>query len=348
MEKELVMSSPTYKYNILCATDNNYALQCGVMIYSLFYNHVGTSDIVVHIIDDNISDENKHKLRSIAWEFRQEICFHDIDNGLLKGLKLQGDTYVSPIVYYRLFVSRILDEMISRVLYLDCDVMVLKDIAPLFQLNMEGHTIAAVRDVNQPMWEEQAFQIGFSYHDRYFNSGVILINLDKWRQDNVEERLYVFSCRERKVFFPDQDALNYVFRDKWLELPPKWNRFNLVRYNQVTFKNKKDFLDYVYCPAIVHFASKTARPWMRLKFVPFGKKYEEYCSLTPWKKYCKQKVEKRQRYISMVKYWWVNVLYRSPLLIRIVFVSVFESFLIIYHLLRHHSFRYYKVQTFKE
>ena len=344
MEENIIKRNDSC-FHILCATDNNYVPQCGVMITSLFSNHIGSYDMVVHVIDDHISIENKRNLNQIASNFHQWISFHKVEDKLQKKLKLQGDVYSLPIVYYRLFVSRILDVSISKVLYLDCDLIVLKDIVSLFQIKMGNATIAAVRDVNQPMWEEQAFQIGFSYTDLYFNSGVLLINLERWRLDGIEKKLYEFSISDRKVFFPDQDALNMVFRGKWLELPPYWNRFNLVKYKNVRFQNQRDFLEYVYSPSIVHFASKTARPWMKLYFVPFGQVYKDYCALTPWKNEPKQKVQQLSRYFSLTKYKCSNILYRSPMIIRIVVYSTIGVVLYFYHIVRHLSLRYYKTKS---
>lgn len=342
---ESMTKSDDICYHILCATDDNYVPHCGVMITSLLSNHKGNFDVVIHLIDDHICEENKQKLIQIVCNFNQEIIFHAIDAHLIEALKLQGDTYTLPIVYYRLFVSRILDTSINKVLYLDCDLIVLKDIVSLFKINMDKFAIAAVRDVNQPMWEEQAFQMGFSYTDRYFNSGVLLINLEKWRRDKVENELFQFSVSDRRVFFPDQDALNKVFRDKWLELPPYWNRFNLVRYKNVVFKNQRDFLDYIYSPSIVHFASKTARPWMKLHFVPFGDKYNDYCALTPWKNDPKLIVQQNYRYVTMLKYKCSNILYRSPMIVHIIVNSIFGIIMYFYHIVRHLSLRYYKINS---
>lgn len=64
---------------------------------------------------------------------------------------------------------------------------------------MTDYTIAAVRDINQPLYEDQAFQIGFSYHDRYFNSGVLLINLDNWKRYDIESKLITF-CKKNAMF----------------------------------------------------------------------------------------------------------------------------------------------------
>lgn len=328
-------------FHILCATDDNYAQHCGVMICSICHNHKN-NNLCFHIIENNLSDDSKSKIKSITDNYNQKLVFHRIDDNLLVGLKLEGKNYTSLSVYYRLFVTKIItDSFIEKILYLDCDIVALKDIEPLFYIDMADYTIAAVRDINQPMYEDQSFQISFSYQDRYFNSGVLLINMSNWIKYKIEDKLIEFCKRERKVYFPDQDALNKIFRGKWLELPPYWNRFNLVEYNKISFKNKRDELIYIYNPAIVHYASPTARPWMNLKFVPFSSIYNKYLSKTLWREARKIDVEKTGRYKVIINVKLSNFIYRSPLLIRIILTSIFDIMLVVFHLLKHKSLRYY-------
>lgn len=329
------------KLHILCATDDYYAQHCGVMICSVCNNHK-ENNLCFHIIENKLNQESRAKINEIIDKHNQEIIFHKIDSTYFSNFKLGVNTYTSPSVYYRLFVTQLITDIsIDKILYLDCDIVVLKDITCLYNIDMSNYTIAAVRDINQPMYEDQAFQISFSYSDTYFNSGVLMINLLNWRKNNIEELLQTFCTKERNVYFPDQDALNKVFKGKWLELPPYWNRFNLVRYEKLHFNNKRDLLDYIYNPALIHYASPTARPWMDLKYVPFADKYNFYLSKTPWKNSKKENVKKCIRYKSIIQVKWANFLYRSPLLIRITITSIMDIILCIFHIIKHRSLRYY-------
>ena len=201
--------------------------------------------------------------------------------------------------------------------------------------------MAAVRDIKNPAKESHQLSISFSYLDHYFNSGVLLINLKKWREENIQEKLVYKAKQINSKIYPDQDPLNAVFRDKWLELPPYWNRFNVVMYEDVFFKNKADELEYIYHPRIIHYASSNARPWMDMRFVPWGKLYEHYLALTPWSNVPKVKIEKKRRYVYLLKVRYANLLYRSPLLFRIVGTSIFDLFLFVFHIIKHRSLRYY-------
>ena len=329
------------KLHILCATDDNYAQHCGVMICSICHNHK-ERDLCFHIIENKLSEDSCLKINEIIKNFHQEVIYHSINPEYFYDFKMGHNNYSSPTVYYRLFVTKLItDTSIDKILYLDCDIVVLKDIVSLFKIDMSDYTIAAVRDIDHPIYEDQAFQISFSYSDKYFNSGVLLINLSNWRKNNIEELLKEFCIKERNVYCPDQDALNKVFRGKWLELPPYWNRFNLVQYEKIKFKNKRDLLDYIYNPSLVHYASPTARPWMNLKYVPFANEYNFYLSQTPWKDSPKEHVTKYNRYKSMIQVRWANSLYRSPLFIKILITSIWDIMLIVFHIMKHRSLKYY-------
>lgn len=329
------------KLHILCATDDNYAQHCGVMIYSICHNHK-ERNLCFHIIGNKLNEDSCLKINEIIEKFHQEVIYHSIPPEYFYHFKMGHNNYSSPTVYYRLFVTKLItDTSIDKILYLDCDIVVLKDIVSLFKIDMSDYTIAAVRDIDHPIYEDQAFQISFSYSDKYFNSGVLLINLSNWRKNNIEEQLKEFCIKERNVYCPDQDALNKVFRGKWLELPPYWNRFNLVQYEKIKFKNKRDLLDYIYSPSLVHYASPTARPWMNLKYVPFANEYNFYLSQTPWKDSPKEHVTKYNRYKSMIQVRWANSLYRSPLFIKILITSIWDIMLIVFHIMKHRSLKYY-------
>lgn len=328
-------------FHILCATDDAFAQPCGVMMASMFSNRKD-EHYIVHILEHGLSETNRQKLKDIGDKFGQNIIFHYVDNQIAAELKVQSDCGVSDAAYYRLYVSSLLtDASIERILYIDCDVVINCNISPLFDIDMENCPIAAVRDINNPVKESQQFSISFSYRDRYFNSGVLLINLKKWREENIQELLVCKAKQINSIIYPDQDPLNAVFKDKWLELPPAWNRFNVVKYEDIYFKNKTDELEYIYKPRIIHYASSNARPWMDMRFVPWGKVYEQYLALTPWNNATKVRVEKKRRYVCLLKVKYANMLYRSPLLFRIFITSIWDLFLFVFHIIKHRSLRYY-------
>ena len=169
MEVGSIIKNSTKIQHVLCSTDNNFAQHCGVMMCSLFSVGVNTH-YVVHILEAGLSDENKQKLTSVRDAFQQEVIFHHVDERFSKELKVHQDCNVSDAAYYRLYVSSIITDIsIEKILYLDCDVVINRDISDIFAFDMTDYYVAAVRDVKNPIRENHQLSIGFSYRDRYFN-----------------------------------------------------------------------------------------------------------------------------------------------------------------------------------
>lgn len=333
------------KLHILCATDDNYAQHCGVMICSVCQNHP-EHNLCFHIIENNLSDESKIKIDSVVRKFNQENVYYHITEEIIKDFKLAEGIYNNIVIYYRLFVARFLPYNIETVLYLDTDIIVRKDIKEIFSVNLSNYILAAIRDIDQPIHKDQIYQIGLSYNDRYFNSGVLLINLNNWRKEKIEQKLMNFCSKDRNVHFPDQDALNYVIKNQWMELSPSWNRFNLVEYQKVYFRKESDLLEYIYDPYIVHFASNTARPWMNIKYIPFSDEYMKYCNLTPWKNFHKKEVNNWICYRTLLRIKYKNFIFRSPIIIGLLITTIIDILKVIYHLLRYKNLRYYLTNRF--
>ena len=332
--------------NVLCSTDNNFAQHCAVMATSLLRQT--ESPVIIHVIESKLSTDNQQKLKETITANGGEIIFHHVGENYAKLLQVHDGSAVSDAAYYRFYVTTLIeDESIEKILYLDCDIVVMDDVARLFQIDMTDYPIAAVRDIVNPANEKQMFGISFSYRDRYFNSGVLLINLKLWRQNRYQEQLIVKARQINSFIFPDQDPLNAVFRNKWLELPPWWNRFSVVRYQDVFFRTKSDELRYIYSPSIIHYANNIARPWMDMIFVPWGKKYDEILAKTLWNDAVKQKVVKKKRYLYLLKVKYANCLYRSPLFVRIILTSIYDILLYFFHIIKHGALRYYSPYRIK-
>lgn len=195
----------------------------------------------------------------------------------LKDFRFREDSPVTIAAYYRLLLPSLLDDTIKRVLYLDCDVIVLKDVKDLFFLNLEGYGVAAVRDCT-PGNDEHRRIMGLSFGQSAFCSGVMMINLEYWREHNCQKQLYEQSMKEREqVYFGDQDALNYVFRNAWFRLPYQFGHTPLT-LGVVDFSQPfDDYYQNAYNPSIIHYAAHV-KPWLDVKF-PEREHYWHYVKL---------------------------------------------------------------------
>lgn len=163
----------------------------------------------MHILISHLSDENRRIFINLSERYDTIIELHTVNDSILNGVKFNNSRKLSISAYYRILLSSILAKDVTKVLYFDCDMLVLEDLLEIYNLDLQDYAIAAVEDA-WPIKEEHRMQILLSYSERYFNSGFLVINLDYWRNHDIESQLLAFAKRERYVYFHDQDALNRV------------------------------------------------------------------------------------------------------------------------------------------
>lgn len=182
----------------------------------------------------------------------------------------------------RLSMHRYLPSGCQRVIYLDCDLLVLGDVAELWSMPLKENTIGAAMDLcNRKMIHSRCSA------DHYFNSGVLLVDLDRWRDRRVlENALAYIEERSGQLKYPDQDALNYVLSEDWLRLPSAWNlqptAYAAVEKNYAHLKSHLPELhEAIRSPRIVHFIG-ARKPWHPLCAHPLQELFVEHSCGTPW------------------------------------------------------------------
>lgn len=276
---------------IIYSSDNNYARHVGVAITSLYETNQREDLLEVFLIDDGISDENRKRLNEIAKKYNREI--HYIAFEKYKPLLMLNNEWELPIsAYARLFVGEMVPEYVDRLLYMDCDTVVCDSLAPLWELDMKGKTIAAVEDVCSGIfWQETGLQEQF----RYICSGVLLIDMEKWRANDAQKRMLEYLDQmQGKVLHHDQTILNGVFHDEFLILHPRYDALtptfimsydNLKAYFRLweRYYSKQEILESVKKPAIIHYTSSNiGRPWENNRH-PKAHIYRKYWKKSAWK-----------------------------------------------------------------
>ena len=248
--------------NIVINTDNKYMQHAAAMVCSLFENN-RNHHVVLHIMSGDLNQENKAFFENLSSKYENECRFYAMDNSVLKGVKFRKNRPLSYAAYYRLLMSSTLDNSISKVLYLDCDMIVLGDLSELFKLEIDEYAVAATLD-NTPCSDLHRRQLHLQVGAKTFCSGIMMVNLNYWREHNVEPLLLEYAKRDREqVIYHDQDAFNYVFKDKWFLLPPKWNRYAYSnRLPKDVEIRQYDRYEYLRTPKVLHFAELDIKPWM--------------------------------------------------------------------------------------
>lgn len=288
--------------DVLICLDHRFVMPCGVMLRSLFDNNPD-SEITCHaFIDESITQEDKKDLISIAGS--SKLKYYLIDDVFLGKIPKPLNSNYSKMNYARLFTSSILPNSINKILYLDCDTIVCKSLSSLWNISITDFAVGAVVDVIQG--DDVYDRMHIDKNKYYFNSGVLLINLEYWRLHNIENQFtsYISNVTDSKQLkFVDQDVLNYILQDSWYRLPAKFNTLtaffrlkNSRSYLYGSFKNEID--EATTDPFILHFAGRI-RPWYRNCIHPMKEEFEKYYMRTQWAGIpFKRKKEKIRWYIA--------------------------------------------------
>ena len=223
--------------NILFSSDDNYARHLGVAIYSLLTNNTNVAKLRIFVVGNYISAENINKLQQMTATFNNvELIFVPF-NKWSDNLRLNMSWPISLSSYARLFVGEILPSDVDRVLYMDCDMLVLGDISELWNTNLNDNIIGAVQD---QVSRKSKIAIGLDLSDDYFNAGLLLIDLKKWRDENMGEKCIQFIDEHQgRVIHHDQGVLNGLLKHRWLRLPLKFNVMTI--HYILSYKKIKSF-----------------------------------------------------------------------------------------------------------
>lgn len=268
--------------DVVVNLDDNYLQHAMAMLCSLFENNKGHY-ITVHVLNKNLSEAAVVNLVSLSLRYNNRTIFYTVDEKLLEGVQFRQNQPLTMAAYYRLLISSILPKELEKVLYLDCDMVVMRDIGELYQIELDDYALAATLD-SFPYTEQHRLQLHMEVGERVFCSGVMLVNLKYWRNHNVEPGLLEYAKRQRKeVFFHDQDVLNYYFKRKWFLLPPKWNHIvgNMRVIKGPHYRNF-DLIAFVKEPVIYHYASLDIKPWYNAP-TPEKRMYVKYLRLSQYK-----------------------------------------------------------------
>lgn len=278
---------------VIFSSDDNYARHLGAALYSLLAHNREFGHINVYVIDNEIRPENRAKLEETAAAFpNASLSFIDF-TPWRDSLKLNLAWPISLSSYARLFVGSMLPEKVSRLLYMDCDMIVCDSLRPLWETDLGGSIVGAVQDF---IGDRIKSAIGLMPDEPYFNAGMMLIDMDEWRRQGVGNDCLTFiDAHHGSVTHHDQGVLNGVLHDRRMILPARYNlmtihfvfnRHKLVRYfgDNAAFYSEGDIDEAKCAPAILHYTpSFTSRPWEKNCRHPLKGLYWDSLGKTPWR-----------------------------------------------------------------
>ena len=217
---------------IFFAIDDGYIPFLAVSLQSLIENSKKENFYLIKILYTNISEENQRKIQKFEQE-NVSIEFVDLNYYIEKIKdKLYTRDYYSKTTYFRLFIPNLYPQY-TKALYLDSDIVVLEDVADLYNTNMENDLVAAAPDdVIQTIkvFQEYAEKVvGVANYRNYFNAGVLLMNLDELRKFNFQEKFLYSLDKIKFSVAQDQDYLNRLCKGRVKIVDPNWNRMPIAR-----------------------------------------------------------------------------------------------------------------------
>ena len=265
---------------VICSANERYAGPLAVMLTSLVCNLKTTRDVDVYILQSSFSDALRKRVETSVLQNKKDfhrltIHWLKLDLAQLADLPVGGHlAHITAETYARLLAPALLPATCTRAVYLDCDLIVLADIANLQDALDDAHVIGAVSEVtftyvSTPKNERDAVvfdyaERGIPATNRYFGAGVLAMNLKRWREENVTAEVfdYIKASKDR-IYYHDQGGLNGVLYNRWQRLDQRWNVGTDVMYPErwrAPAYSRQDYQLARNNPFIVHFTG-SRKPW---------------------------------------------------------------------------------------
>ena len=263
--------------HVAMATDRNYLKYALTACASML--QYTSRDVVLHLLYEELTPEDLAGFESLPHGGPFAVRPHKIEAAFFKDWP---PLRWSISAYYRMILPELLPEL-DKILYLDCDLLVLDDVGKLFDLNLQGKTCAAVATKLRP---EHYARIGLNPKYPYFNSGVMLFDPAKMRRENhVARFISLFTDRGDRIKYPDQDILNLAYADDCLKLPLRWNLNSTVYRNPPveSIYTCEETVAALKDPGIAHFSGRH-KPWIfgATTHHPYAFFYPHFAALAGW------------------------------------------------------------------
>lgn len=281
--------------NILYAADDNYAEIMGVSILSLLESNKSAECITIYIVEDGISVTNLEEIELMITSYQREVVFikkPDI-RGML-GVELKTLRW-SDSAYSRLFLKELFITYpeVEKLLYLDCDTLIVDSLQRLYDTDISGYLGAACLECMSNMHKRI---IGARKTDNYVNTGMLLLNVKRWIEEDIQTVCGDFIRKYKgKTEYVDQGVINGTVSTRFKIVSPRYNltalaydftyeEMQIYRKPQFGY-SKEEWQEAVNKPAVVHFTTSflSVRPWYEGSRHPYAVLWKEYHDKCPWK-----------------------------------------------------------------
>jgi lipopolysaccharide biosynthesis glycosyltransferase len=291
---------------VVLAADENFAMPLAATVRSALDNLAADRKLRIFVLDGGLSDATKQRLERSWPSGRYQLAWVDVDPSQVRHMPITADKHLNHITYYRVLMPWVVPQEIERAVYLDSDMIVLADLSRLWDDGLHGDVCRAAQDSGVPCIDPRVAlanyrrcrrhlgsstpvpnyrELGLDPAAPYFNAGVLIVDLPRWRNADLTNR--VLACLEQNrpyVRWSDQYALNVVLTGGWGQLDPRWNQganiFAFPSWSQSPF-DRQTFEQLRDDPYIVHFTTRY-KPWLVTCLHPLRKTFFEYVDRTAW------------------------------------------------------------------
>lgn len=248
---------------VMTVADGSWSAQIATTLLSVVDNCTATT-LELHVGAINIGPGDRERIQQTVPD--HPITWVEVPDEWLESMP-RGHVHQSQIA--RLHALETLSERVDRVIYIDADMLVTGDIGELWNIDLGGHVLGAARCL-WGLWmgygQWRTFeQLGLDGSLKYAQAGTMLVDLAKWRRSSILSRCEAYLVRfGTEVYLGDQEALNAVLDDDWLELPIRWNVYaDSTIGDPVLIRcafSRDALIDAVERPGIMHFCG-SHKPW---------------------------------------------------------------------------------------
>lgn len=264
---------------LLTTLDQNYLPQLQVLLTSLSLNNPGDSFCLV-LLHSGIPEEALEGVHSQCVAYGYSFQPIRVDDSLFQGAPVTKQ--YPKEMYYRLLTPHLLPLQFKRILYLDPDTLIINPLRPLWETDLRGNLFAAASHTGKAELANGVNQLRLGTEQDYYNSGVLLMDLETGRREIVPQEIFQYVEQHRKeLILPDQDVLNALFSERILPVEDVLWNYDARNYSSYLIRSggRCDLRWVIAHTAILHFCGKE-KPWKPKYIHRFGILYQHYAQLT--------------------------------------------------------------------
>lgn len=264
--------------NLLVTLNSNYIFPLCVMLHSLAQTN-SQNHFDLYVVYSSLTEDDFKMMKRALGDADVKIHRTLVDDKIFDSAPVLSR--ISKETYYRLLLSELLPEDVHKILYLDPDIVIKKDLCELYNIDMQGKTIAAATHMFNAVRWFNLKRLDLKKTSNYVNAGIMLIDIDRWRKKApVKKVLDFISVNLKKLKLADQDVINLMFEDDILLVDER--KFNLDEkiFFAKTFKiytDKPIDLDWVKENTVIIHYNGSYKPWKCKKYLGrLGEYFEQY------------------------------------------------------------------------